>query len=116
MSVERGEAKGRSLQRRAHGPKAPRILTSGAVRGLRGVVPGVEGYVVLSKSVPGRPLSVPSALGAAALRALSSEQPRPATADEVYRGMTPSRESTGWGKELAEDRESIVAENPWEGR
>ena len=59
---------------------------------------------------------VSSALGEAALRALGSEQPRAVAPEEVYRMMSPSSESTGWGKELAEDRESIVAEDPWEGR
>lgn len=116
MSADRGQLKRRSLQRRAHGAKAPRILTSGAARRLREAMSKEEGYVVMSKPVTRTPPSVPPALGEAALRALSNEQPRVVTPEDVYRMMTPSSKSTGWGKELAEDRESIVADDPWEGR
>lgn len=116
MSADRGQLKRRSLQRRAHGDKAPRVLTTGAARRLREAMPQKEGYVVMPNPVAGPLPSVPPALGAAALRALASEQPRVVTPEDVYRMMTPSSKSTGWGKELAEDRESIVADDPWEGR
>ena len=116
MSVDRGQLKQRSLQRRAHGAKAPRVLTTGAARRLREAMSQKEEYVVMPKPVTGPPPSVPPALGAAALRALSSEQPRMVTPEDVYRMMTPSSKSTGWGKELVEDRKSIVADDPWEGR
>ncbi len=58
--------------------------------------------------------SFPPALGQAALQALGSEQPRDVSPEDVYRLMTPSPESTGWGQELSEDRENVVADDPWD--
>lgn len=114
MSLDRGQPKRGSLQRRSHGPKAPRVLTSGVARRLRAARPDQEAYVVTSPPAAGPPSSVPPALGQAALRALGNEQPREVRPEDVYRLMTPSPESTGWGKELTEDRENYVADDPWE--
>lgn len=38
------------------------------------------------------------------------------TPEEVYQMMTPSPQSTGWSQKLGEDRENIIADDPWEGR
>jgi hypothetical protein len=120
MSMDRSPLKRRSLQRRAHSAKAPRVLTSGVARGvarrLREPMSTEDGYIVMPKFAAGPAGSVPPAFGMAALRALSSEQPRMVTPEEVYRMMSPSPKSTGWSKELAEDRENIIADDPWEGR
>lgn len=115
MSLDSGQPKRGSLQRRSHGPKAPRVLTSGVARRLRVVRPD-DAYVVMSQPAAGSAPPVPPALGQAALQALGSEQPRDVSPEDVYRLMTPSPESTGWGEELMEDRNNIVADDPWEGR
>lgn len=80
------------------------------------VRPGEEAYVVMYQSAAGPVPYVPPALGQAALQALGSEQPREVSPEDVYRLMTPSPESTGWGADLTEDRNNIVADDPWEGR
>lgn len=116
MSVDPSPLKRRSLQRRAHSAKPPRVLTSGVARRLRETISNKDWYIVMPKLAAGTPDPVPPAFGRAALRALSSEQPRMVTPEEVYRMMTPSPQSTGWSQELAEDRENTVADDPWEGR
>lgn len=115
MSLDRGQPKRGSLRRRSHRSKAPRVLTSGVARRLRGARPDQEAHVVTSQPAAGATPSLPPALGQAALQALGSEQPREVSPEDVYRLMTQSPKSTGWGKELTEDRESIVADDPWEG-
>lgn len=116
MSVDRGQLKRRSIQRRAHGSKAPRVLTSGVARRLREAMSDEEGYVVMPGPVDGTPPSVPPALGRAALRALASERPRAISPEEMYRIMTPMTSSTGWSKELTEDRRATTTDDPWEDR
>lgn len=68
--------------------------------------------MVTSQPASGPTPFVPPALGQAALQALGSEQPREVSPEDVYRLMTQSPESTGWGKELTEDRENFVADDP----
>lgn len=116
MSLNRGQHKRRNIRRRVQSSKAPRALTSGVARDLRGARPGEEAYVVRPQPADGLPPSVPSALEKAALQALGSEQPREVSPEDVYRLMTPSPASTEWGNELTEDRRNMVVEDPWDNR
>lgn len=114
MSLDRDQPKRGSLRRRSHGSKAPRVLVSGVARRLRVVRREQEAYVVQAQPVARPEPSFPPALGQAALQALGSEQPRDVSPEDVYRLMTASPESTGWIKELSEDRKNVVADDPWD--
>ncbi|ALU38762.1 hypothetical protein AS188_02240 [Kocuria flava] len=110
MSLDRGHAKSRSLLRRAQATRAPRaLILSGERR--------PKGYIATSTSLAGPEPSIPPVLGEVAIRALSSEQPRELSADEVDRLMAPlPTDDGGWAAELEEDRRRTTTDDPSAGR